>query len=259
MPPAPRILILLSALLLGHTAALHADTIEVRADNWMPYSGDPAAERPGYVVELLRAAFPNDTINYKTCPWAQACAELAEGKIDAILGASPTDSPGAILPKLPIGSDRTIFYVKKDTEWRFKDVESLKSIRLAAAAGYAYDQAGPFDTYLKQGAVPAVQFGTGDAPLVANIAKLQRREVDAVVENASVMLWTLKQLRVPTGEIHSAGALAKEGAPLYVAFSAKNARSAARAEHFSATLVKLRESGELTKLLALYDLDDWNR
>ena len=205
------------------------------------------------------AALRADTIIYKTCSWAQACTELAEGKIDAILGASPNDSPGAILPKLPIGSDRTIFYVKKDTEWRFKDVESLKSIRLAAAAGYAYDQEGPLDSYLKQGSVPAVQFGTGDAPLEANIAKLLKREVDAVVENASVMLWTLKQLRVPTGEIHSAGALAKEGAPLYVAFSAQKSVSPVRAEHFSSTLQKLRESGELTKLLALYDLDDWKR
>ena len=202
------------------------------------------------------AALRADTIIYKTCSWAQACTELAEGKIDAILGASPNDSPGAILPKLPIGSDRTIFYVKKDTEWRFKDVESLKSIRLAAAAGYAYDQDGPFDTYLKQGAVPAVQFGNGDAPLEANIAKLRKAEVDVVVKNASVMLWTLKQLRVPTGEIHSAGALAKEGGPLYVAFTAKNPASRARAEQLSATVLKMRESGTLTQLLALYDLDN---
>jgi polar amino acid transport system substrate-binding protein len=252
-------ILLTSALLLGLSAPLRADIIEVRADNWMPYNGDPAAERPGYVVELLRAAFPNDTINYKTCPWAQACAELAEGKIDAILGATPNDSPGAVLPELAIRSDRTIFYVKKGTEWRFKGVESLKSIRLAAAAGYAYDQDGLFDSYLKQSAVPAVQFGTGDAPLEADIAKLRKAEVDAVVENASVMLWTLKQLRVPSGEIHSAGALSKEGGPLYVAFTAKKPISKARAEQLSATVAKLQQSGALTQLLALYDLDDSKR
>ena len=252
-------LLAIPSLLLGLSGLLRADTIEVRADHWMPYTGAPAAERPGYVVELLKAAFPNDTIHYVISPWAQACAELAEGKIDAILGATPGDAPGSILPELAIGSDRTIFYVKKGTTWRFTGIESLHSIRLAAAAGYAYDLDGPFDTYLKQSKPPAVQFVTGEAPLETNIGKLRKGEVDGVVENASVMLWTLKQLRVPTGEIHSAGALAKEGGPLYVAFSAKNPASSASAKQLSATVEKLRASGELSKLLALYDLDDWQR
>jgi polar amino acid transport system substrate-binding protein len=255
----PSRLLLISALLLGLSTALRAETLEVRADNWMPYNGDPEAERPGYVVELLRAAFPNDTINYKTIPWAQACAELAEGKIDAILGASPTDCPGAILPELPIGSMRNIFYVKKGTAWRFKGIKSLKSIRLGVTSGYTYDTDGPLDAYIKQGTAPAVQFGAGDAPLVDNISKLRKGEIDTVIDDASVMLWTLKQLRVPTGEVHSAGALVKEGSPLYVAFTAKKPASTARAEQLSAKVRKLRESGELTKLLALYDLDDWKR
>lgn len=254
----PRLLVI-PAILLGLTQPLRADIIEVRADYWMPYTGDPAAERPGYIVELLRAAFPNDTINYKTCPWPQACADLAEGKIDAILGAGPTDSPGAILPELTIGSMRSVFYIKKGTAWRYKGIETLKSIRLAATTGYAYDDGGPLDTYLKQGTAPAVQFGSGDAPLETTIGNLRKGEVEAVVEDASVMLWTLKQLQVPTGEVHSAGALAKEGSPLYVAFTAKKPISKARADQLSATVAKLRESGELTKLLALYDLDDWKR
>ena len=255
----PTRLLLIPAVLLGLCSPLAADTIEVRADNWMPYNGDPAAERPGYVVELLRAAFPNDTIHYTTCPWAQACAELAEGKIDAIIGAGPTDSPGAVLPELTIGSMRSVFYIKKGTAWRFKGIESLKSIRLAAAAGYAYDDGGVLDTYLKQGTAPAVQFGIGDAPLESSIAKLRKGEVEAVVEDSSVMLWTLKQMQVPIGEVHSGGTLAKEGTPLYVAFTAKKAVSTARAEQVTATVRKLRESGELPKLLALYDLDDWKR
>ena len=255
----PTRLLALPSLLLGLCSPLFADTIEVRADNWMPYNGDPAAERPGYVVELLKATFPKDTIHYVVCPWAQACTELAEGKIDAIIGATPSDSPGAILPELTIGSMRNIFYVKKGTAWRFKGIESLKSIRLAASAGYAYDNAGPLDTYLKEGTAPAVQFGSGDAPLESNIAKLRKGEVDAVVEDASVVLWTLKQMQVPIGEVHSAGALVKEGSPLYVAFTAKKPVSTARAEQLSATVRTLRASGELTKLLALYDLDDWKR
>ncbi len=80
-----------------------------------------------------------------------------------------------------------------------------------------------------------------------------------MVDDASVMLWTLKQLRVPTGEVHSAGALVKEGSPLHVAFTAKKPVSTARAEQLTATVRKMRESGELTQLLALYDLDDWKR
>lgn len=255
----PTRLLLTSTLLLGLCAALRADIIEVRADHWMPYNGDPTAERPGYIVELLRAAFPNDTINYKIGPWTQACADLAEGKIDATIGGAASETPGAVIPEMSIGNDRMVFYIKKGTVWRFKGVETVKSIRLAASAGYSYDLEGPFDVYIKQATAPAVQFGSGDAPLVDNVAKLLNGEVDAVIENASVMMWTLKHLQVPTGAIHSAGPLVKDGGPLFVAFSGKNKKSKARAEQFSAYIDKARKSGELAKLLALYDLDDWQR
>jgi len=250
-------LLSLLILFLGLRSPVQADTIEVRADHWMPYNGDPADERPGYVVELLRAAFPNDTIHYTTCPWAQACAELAEGKIDAIIGASPSDAPGAIFPELTTGAMRNVFYIKQGTAWRFNGVESLKSIRLAAAKGYAYDDGGPLDTYIKQSAAPAVQFGSGDDPVETNIGKLRKGEVDVVIEDASVMLWTLKKLEIPTGAVHSAGALAKEVTPLYVAFTAKKPISTTRAEQLTAAITTLRGSGKLADLLALYDLDDW--
>jgi polar amino acid transport system substrate-binding protein len=248
---------LISLLALGLCGPSLADTLEVRSDNWMPYNGNPTAERPGYMVELLRAAFPKDTIHYAICPWAQACAELAEGKIDAILGALPNDAPGAVLPEQPSGATRNVFYVKKDTAWRFQGVESLASIRLGASAGYSYDNDGPLDTYLKQATAPAVQFGTGDTPLEFNLGKLRNGELDAIVEDANVVLWTLKQMQMPTGLIHSAGAYAKENSPLYVAFTQKKAASTARAAQFSAFITRYRESGELAKLLALYDLDDW--
>jgi hypothetical protein len=73
---------------------------------------------------------------------------------------------------------RNIFYVKKGTAWRFKGIESLKSIRLAVSSGYTYDGEGPLDTYIKQSTAPAVQFGAGDAPLVDNIGKPQEQGRD---------------------------------------------------------------------------------
>ncbi|MCS6243157.1 MAG: ABC transporter substrate-binding protein [Opitutus sp.] len=253
----PSRFLILPALMLGLSSPLCAETIEVRADSWMPYNGDPAAAQPGYVVELLRAAFPNDTLNYSVCSWAQACTDLTEGKIDAIIGATTSDAPGAVIPELPIGDYRNCFYIKKGDPWRYTGINSLKSIRLAAIAGYVYDLGGPLDSYLKRAKAPAVRFGTGDNPLDDNIAQLRKGDVEVIVENPNVMHWNLIQKQATPGEIHSAGSLTKEGYPLHVAFTGQKEASVTRAEQLTATVKKMRESGELARLLERYGMNDW--
>ena len=52
-----KIVALLAVLMIVCSASFAAETISVRADVWMPYNGEPGAEKPGYGIEILKAVF----------------------------------------------------------------------------------------------------------------------------------------------------------------------------------------------------------
>lgn len=236
-------------------STVFAGAIQVRADAWPPYNAEPNSEKPGYAVEILKAIFPDDTINYQIMPWQRAIADVTEGKIDCIIGASLTDAPGCIFPEEPVGVMKNTFFVKKGSSWKFDGLDSIKSVKLGAVKGYAYDE-GALDEYIKSGTAPAVQAVAGDNPLEGNIKKLLAGRIDVVVENEPVMIWSLKQMSVPQGDVISAGTLAKPS-NLFIAFAPTKPESKARAEQFSAKLKELRASGELKKILDKYEVTDW--
>ena len=50
-----RVLFFAFALLV--TNAGNALTITLRADEWSPFNGDPASDRPGYLIEIANRIF----------------------------------------------------------------------------------------------------------------------------------------------------------------------------------------------------------
>lgn len=224
----------------------------------MPYNGDPAAERPGYVVELLALVFPQGGINYKISPWPRAVKDVAEGKIHAIIGAAKDEAPGTIYPDEPAGATTSTFYVAKDNTWRFTDLESLKKAKVSAVSGYVYDS-GPVDAYLASATVPAVQPVGGEDPLQTNIKKLQAGRITTILEDANVMSWTLKELGMPADTFLSAGKATAEVNFIYVVFSPTHPESAARAARWTEVIRQLRADGTLAKILAKYNVQDWKK
>ncbi len=239
-------------LIMGGGLCARAEIIEVRADSWPPYNAEPGSELPGYAVEVLKKIFSADTINYQTMPWQRAISEVKQGKIDAIIGASPTDGEGCVFPAEAVGVMKIVYFVKKGNPWKFDGVASLKPVKLGVSESYAYDD-GELDAYIKASAPPAVQSMSGDSPLENNIKKLLVDRVDVVVENEPVMLWTLRRMKVPAGDIVAGGTAAAKPAGLWVAFSPAKDLSKARAEQFSKGIQELRASGELKKILDKYD------
>jgi polar amino acid transport system substrate-binding protein len=254
----PKRLLVLPALCLVFCAPLRAESLTVRADSWPPYNAEPASPLPGYVVELMKLVFPTDTIDYQITPWPRAVKDCSEGKIQAIIGALKTDAPGCIYPEEPAGCSRSAFFVPKDSTWTFTDIESLKKVKIGAISGYSYDN-GPVDAYLTSATLPAVQLVGGDDPLQTNIRKLHAERINAIVEDPNVMNWVLKQMKVPATDFKLAGYASAEGNLIYVAFSPTHPESAARAAHWTETIRKLRADGSLAKILAKYDIADWQK
>ncbi len=250
----PRILILAATALLGVAALPAQPMLRVRADHWMPYNGTAADERPGYVVEILRAIFePQEVqVNYALLPWDESLAEARAGRIEAVIGANATEAADLVVPKESIGVPRVGIWVRKGSVWSYANAASLQTIRLGCIHGYSYSD--PLDAYLRTAKPGAVTAFAGENPLQDGIAKLSSGEIDAFIETVPVFIWAVKasgrtvsDFRIEYSEIAE---------PVYIAF-ARTELGRRRAAAFDVGIRKLRTSGALATILRRYGLSDW--
>jgi polar amino acid transport system substrate-binding protein len=148
-----------------------------------------------------------------------------------------------------------MFCVKTGNPWKYSGAASLKTLKLGVIKDYTYFSA--VDDYIK--ASPAgVVFGTGENPLQSNFTRLVQGEVGAVVDDRSVLKYTIAKMKLQ-GKVSIAPASAETAVPsnLYIAFPPKNPKSREYAKILDEGMVTLRKSGELQKILAKYGLTDW--
>lgn len=246
-------------VLIGWSAAAQADDIVIAADPWCPYNCAPESDRPGYMVEIAAKAFSGagHKLTYKTTPWARALAEVNSGKIAGVFGASPEEAKDLIYPKQPFGQSRNALVVPSASPFVWRSIESLDPIALGIIQDYSYGE--PLDSYIKAhtGNPSRIQSIGGDAPLQANLRKLIAGRIGATVDDANVLAYT-----IANGKLTDALRLVEPGdtpSPLFIGFSPKIAKAADYAALLDRTLQDLRASGELTKILARYNLHDWGK
>ncbi len=245
-----RIVFLLNLSVVG----VSAETLRLRADQWMPYNGDPKAERPGFVVELAKAIFEPKgiSVDYQTMPWADALTAARAGKIDGVIGAGEADMEGLTAPHQAIGEPRVVLLVAKGNPWKFESMASLMGAKLGVIDGYTYwDQ---LDAYIKDKGEPGVVTFKGEAPLADALTQLKAGKIDVLPETMAVFVWTVKGMGLAVTDfqiVHT-----HQNDPIYLAFS-KTAEGANYAKLFDEGVARLRASGEFVKLLKAYGLSDW--
>jgi polar amino acid transport system substrate-binding protein len=244
------------ALALMASNSSFADTITVRADSWCPFNCAPNSNKPGYMIEILQQTLgkKGHTIDYQEMNWARAITSSRAGKFNAVVGARKTEVPDFIFPELPIGVDKSCFYVLPKTIWKYTGVESLDAVKVGVIRDYTYDN-GEFDKYIKthQNNSQRVEIMTGDDPLARNISKLVSGRITTFVETEPVVQHLLSNYQKST-KIMKAGCF--PGAPLNVAFSPVHPQSKEYAQIVSDGVIELRKSGALKKILAKYGLKD---
>ncbi len=250
---------LAGVVFLTAPAAL-ADTIRIRADVFYPYNGDPQSDKLGYMIEVAKLALEpaGHKVDYQVMPWARALTELADGSIEAIVGASKADAPSAVFPAEPLGVLENHFFVSKDQAWRYAGVESLSKVAIGVIADYSYGEA--LDAYIKANEKDPekVQALSSDTALEQNIKKLQAGRIGAVLEGQAVFSYRVVQMKLSMSDFVDAGSIG-DNQLINVAFSAKYPRAQEAAKLISDTVTKLRESGELAKILAKYGLTDFKK
>lgn len=243
-------------------ASLSAQTtLTVKADSWFPFNDDPAAAKPGYVVELLRLIFEPQgiKIDYKMTPWNRSLAEVENGQSDCVIGALKSDAPNFIYPVEAAGVTKNVFFTNKDKKWKYSGIDSLKDINLGVIADYSYSEA--LDAYIKMHKADSKKITvlTGDNALEQGIRMLEKGRIDAVVEDESVYAGKLALMKLDPATFFQVGA-DRKGDPIYVAFSPHESKKVASVQYaakWDDGIKKLRTAGELAKILMKYGLKDW--
>lgn len=231
---------------------LRAESLTVRADEWMPVNGDPAAERAGFAIDLLRAVFEplGMSVDYRLSGWSRSLDLVRSGEIDCIVGAFKPEAPELVYPETPLGYDVTAFYVRSDDDWRYHGIESLSGRQIATIADYSYGE--PVDGWLSENS-GQVQVMHGLKPLARNLQKLLSGRVDVLVESPLIMDWMLRSQGL-AASVREAGRANMAYTPLWLACSPRRARSTDLVRLFDEGIARLEATGDIIPLMARYGL-----
>ncbi len=246
-------------ILLCTAAQVHADTITIRADEWLPYNGPVNRKPAGYMIEMADtiAATQGHTVEYKTMPWDDAVESSRKGDIDCVVGALKSDAEGFAFPEESWGKSLNGLFALTDTvDWTFTDVDSFSSIRIAVISGYSYSE--EIDAYIeanKDDPSKVVIVNSTGRALMNAVSRLVSRKADVIIEDVNVAASTFAKMNMQD-RMKSVGVVG-EAEPLYIACTPANARGRQFADMFSAGTVELRSSGKLAEILEKYGVEDW--
>ena len=252
-------------VLLGLAAPVRAETVVLAADEWCPYNCEAGSDKPGFMVELARAAFAKHgiAVEYVTVPWARAIEETRQNKYAGIIGAYYGDAEDFVFPKVPQGRSDMTFYVKKDSTWNYTDNTSLDNLSLGVIADYSYSQG--LDAYIEQHKADPkrIQIVSGDDALEANIQKVLHGRIGAFIEDKQVIDYSLStpEMQPHKENLREAGLLptpSDGNGIVFIAFSPANPNAAKYAELLSAETMAMRKNGELKKILDRYGVRDFD-
>jgi len=234
-----------------------AENIRLRADLWMPFDGDPAGEKPGYAVEIVRKIFVPQgiTIDFQIMPWGDALQAANAGEIEGVIGADRSEAARLVVPTESIGQYRVGIYALKTSPWKYENLGSLEKIRLGVQLDYKYWDA--LDAYISNHREPQVIRIGGDNPIEAALAKLKAGEIDALPETESVFAWAVSDAGYNGADFRTA--FVHEGEGIFIAFASEGGRGARYARLFDLGMKALRQNGDLRKILARYGQTDWQK
>jgi polar amino acid transport system substrate-binding protein len=246
--------ILIAVLLCFGT--LEADIITLRADEWCPYNCQPNDEKPGFMIDIAKAIFDEagHTIDYQTIPWARAISETRSGTYNAIVGTSKTQVSDFIFPTDEQGLSSVVFWILAGENWHYTGIPSLYNISVGINLGYSYTP--EMNLYISENRfdMKRIQYVAGEHPKEINLNKLLEKRIFTYLEDRLVMLYYLRKKGIES-QIKEAGLLLNE--PVYIAFSPNHPKSQEYAKILSDGMEKLRNNGNLQKILDLYDVKDW--
>jgi len=260
--------LLLLAPSLAFAAKMEApkhETLTIVADEWCPYSCGEKDEKPGYMVEIVRAAFKKANIDviYKVMPWSEAIERTRIGEFDALFGSSHGDAPDFIFPDILQGISLSQFWVRKNSAWSYDGTASLNGLRLGIVQSFFYGVV--MDGYLKKPESErkvTLFASSGEDATKQNIEALLNGKLDVILEDRNVIHYYFASRNLPMPLKYAGNAIDMDHVNdtfVYVAFGPNKPK----AQYYSDVLVRelkeMRRNGELKEILNRYALSETYR
>ncbi|KAB8033359.1 substrate-binding periplasmic protein [Fluviispira multicolorata] len=245
------ILFIVIFFLTMNTYASEKVVLHIEGDEWCPYMCDEnAIKQKGLFRDITESIFnsQNYEVKFEFMPWARTLKRGEKGEIDAILAAFKEGREKFIFHKIELIQSLQSFVVLKETNWKFKNFNSLKDIHLGLILGYIYG--GNIDQ-IKNNAKKISEIG-GENGLEKNLMKLKNKEIDAVLDENHVLQYYIKKLDLSTS-MKFTGNIGKR-AGLYIGFPKVLPNSQKLADTVDKGLTKMKKSGEYQKILKKYGL-----
>lgn len=207
------------------------------------------------MVEIAQKVFETKALGFKVVyrilPWTRSLEYARLGKVDGVIGAVLEEGEGFALSEEPLGYVNALVYTLADEPWVFTTFDELiKNMRIGIVKDYPFGK--EFDEYAQQYPKRVHEVG-GDDPLPELIKLLFHSRIDAVLEDENVFNFYLASTKHKKSQVKMSGEVGKSE-PLYIAFN-----NPQYAKILNEGIAKLRESGELEKILQRYNLTDWKK
>jgi len=240
--------VFLLAASLGPNLA-SADQIRIGAINYPPYViVEDDGTVSGSVPEMLEAAFAaaGDDVVFEVLPFARTISLAETGSIDAAAILNPTSSEVLLLSDRSVGTLNQVFFVRKDSDWRYDGIASLSDQTVATVAGYDYTTMSPeYQTYLDtEPTVVSVSSSDDYLPRIARM--IQSGRIDLFNEAEDTMFYWLRTMGIER-EFKTAGTL---GTPIHMHTGFKpGTDGAAIKQRFDDGFEKAVADGTIQKIL----------
>ncbi len=230
-----------------------ADVVKLAADPWCPFSCDSKDQNKGLFVDLATELFQSSghQVSYETLAWSRALIVTRSQQYHAVVGALKTDAPDFIYPTQSWADQKSCFFVKKGSAWKYKDISSLEQVSLGVVKDYTYGD--PLDPYIAKHASDSkkIDFMSGTGTIVKLIKKLQAGRVGVIVDDESVVNYHLKtNAELASAEILNVGCL--KAVPLYIAFGPNHPKAKDYARLLSEQFEKQKHSSKIKELYKRY-------
>lgn len=249
------LLLAISLLFLSHT--LFAEELKISAKEHWPYTTKMKKKKQGYTYDILRAIYGEQyDVKLDVFPWARAMLNASLNKNQAIVGIhkTPENEKAYIFPKRTIGMTGNAFFVLKNSDWEYQGLPSLETIKLGIVKDVEYGS--EFEPYFKKNTknYDRLHIAKGTDALDLNLRLLTLGKLNAVFDDTQTILSTANTMKIGS-QIKAVGF--DNTNPIYVAFSKQFPQAQALADRYDTQIVKMRQSGELDRILFRYAIEDW--
>jgi len=224
---------------------------------WCPYICSEA-HKPGVLIEVLNEIAKHNglVINFKVIPLARSLVLLQQSKLDMVLALTDEHIKENHLKRSlkTYGGWYNDFYVLKKNQWEFRSIKDLKKYieqgnTLGIIKGYKY---GNGIAQLQESSGQHIFSATGNSPLSNILMMLSHKRISMVLDSRFNIEYELQNRNI--SNLKYAGT---EGdfVPLYIGYAPQS--EVKYINVFDQGLIRLRATGQLSKILKRYGIPDW--